>query len=131
MLQAESSVTCDKWTRSKIEIERDYEVISLEKEFSIIFNSALAPDIPQEIHYVNRARKMSLKDPKNFYSLAAATVVACFGCNYSKLNKYHAISSCLINVRMSLNCNSLNELAVMEKIEELADSIIDIFDCEN
>ena len=133
MIDENSSVTSKKWRKLNFtnlsQAGDDCGSFDFEGEFEKIINSAQQPKIKQETHYVNRVRMMRLKDSENFYTLASATVVACFSCNYSNMDRYHAISTCLRKVRRAVDLNSPNEMIALEKLERLADSIIDIFDC--
>lgn len=99
-----------------------------EKEFAIILDSALNPAVPQAIHYVNRTRKLRIFDKDNFWTLAAETVVACFSRNHSKVEKYHNMILHLKKARNAVDGSLHNEAVALEKIEKLAEMIIDIFD---
>ncbi|MDD5396724.1 MAG: hypothetical protein PHW24_01545 [Candidatus Moranbacteria bacterium] len=107
-----------------------YEEFDFEAEFAIILNSALNHNnIPQEVHYVNRTKKMQFLNQDNFYTLAAETVVACFSLNHDKLEKYHTIHVCLERARSAVDRASKSELKALKKIEKLSEMIMDIFDC--
>lgn len=105
------------------------ESFDFEKEFSIVLKSAQEEHLQQEVHYVNRVKKMRLLDSENFFSLAAATVVACFRRNPIKIDKYREINLCLIKARAAADSELPNEAAALAQIEQLTESIIDIFDC--
>lgn len=111
-----------------IQTQQELVEFDFEKEFDLVLNSALNDNHLEMVHYVNRTRSMRLNDPNNFYTLAAETVVACFSNGRRKIDKYHSIILHLKKARRAANENLDKHFEVMERIQGLADSIVDIFD---
>ena len=113
------------------QIDQTPEELNFNEEFDIVLNAASKgsyQDHSCETHYVIRTRGMRKEDPNNFYTLAAETVVACFANGRRKIDKYHAITLHLEKARKLVNQNDERQIEVLEKIQHLADSVIDIFD---
>jgi hypothetical protein len=108
--------------------ELDSEDLDFEQEFYIILHSAVSRNLSSGFSYVTRTRRLTKKDGRNFFALAAETVVACYRNNHSNLHKYYEIQNCLAKARRAANKNAQDEMKALGELEMLTEQIIDIFD---
>jgi hypothetical protein len=113
---------------SNSKASEESEEFDFEKEFDLVLGSALNNNHSEAMHYFSRTRRMRLTDPNNFYTLAAETVVACFSNGRKKIDKYAAISLHLKKARDLINKNIDSQVEALDRIQRLADLIIDEFD---
>lgn len=111
-----------------LEMDSMPELLDLSKEFNIILESIEKAESMTEISCVQRARMMAQQDSNCFYTLAAQTVASCKVNDYRKLEKYHRIYSHLKKAREVVDINSALEMAALEKVEKIVESVVDIFD---